>query len=82
MSAFLKVIVWKWPSGEGTEFPIQGSWVQNHWVAPRSTQLFILWRLIKCVSGTPGDRVVKSKLSPRSGSVALRQLNPIHKKGP
>ena len=22
------------------------------------------------------------KLSPRSGSVALRQLNPIHKKGP
>ena len=25
--------------------------------------------------------VVKSKLCPRSGSVALRQLNPIHKKG-
>ena len=31
---------------------------------------------------TPGDRVAKSKLSPRSGSVALRQLSLIHKKGP
>ena len=26
--------------------------------------------------------MVKSKLSPCSGTVALRQLNPIHKKGP
>ena len=26
--------------------------------------------------------MVKSQLSPRSGSVALRQLNPIHIKGP
>ena len=25
---------------------------------------------------------VKNKLSPHSGSVVLRQLNPIHKKGP
>ena len=25
--------------------------------------------------------MVKSKLSPRSGSVALKQLHPIHKKG-
>ena len=30
---------------------------------------------------TPGDLVVKSKLSPRSGTVALRQLKLIHKKG-
>ena len=30
--------------------------------------------------GTHGAWVVKSKLSPPSGSVALRQLNPIHKK--
>ena len=29
-----------------------------------------------------GNLVVKSKVPPRSGSVALRQLNPIHKKGP
>ena len=28
-----------------------------------------------------GNLVVKSKVPPRSGSVALRQLNPIHKKG-
>ena len=30
--------------------------------------------------GPPGNLVVKSKLSPRSGSVVLRQLNPIDKK--
>ena len=34
------------PSGEGAEFPIQRSQVQNLWVAPRSTQRFILPRLI------------------------------------
>lgn len=27
------------------------------------------------------DLVVKSKISPRSGSVALKQSKPIHKKG-
>ena len=32
--------------------------------------------------GTPGDLVVKKQLSPRDCSVALRQLNPIHKKEP
>ena len=32
-------------------------------------------------TGTPRDVVVKSKLSPRSGTVALRQLKPIYKKG-
>ena len=30
--------------------------------------------------GNSGNLVVKSKLPPRSGSVALRQLSPIHKK--
>ena len=29
-----------------------------------------------------GNLVVKSKVPPRSGSVALRQLDPIHKQGP
>ena len=29
-----------------------------------------------------GNLVVKSKMLPFSGSVDLRQLNPIHKKGP
>ena len=28
-----------------------------------------------------GNLVVQSKMRPRSGSVALRQVNPIHKKG-
>ena len=42
---------------------------------------FILPRLIKLVPVTPSDSVVKSKLSPFHGSVALGQLNPIHKKG-
>ena len=32
---------------EGTGFPIQGFPVQNYWVAPRSTQPFILPRSIK-----------------------------------
>ena len=42
--------------------------------APRSTQLFILPRSIKKVPGTLGDLVVRSKLSPRSGSAVVRQL--------
>ena len=33
-------------------------------------------------TGNSGNLVVKSKLPPRSGSEALRQLNPIHKNGP
>ena len=44
-------------------------------VAPCSVQCFIL------LIGAPWDLVVKSKLSPRCDSKALRQLNPIHKKG-
>ena len=44
-------------------------------------QPFILPRSLKLVPGTPGDLVVQSKLSPRSGSVTLRQLIPIYKKG-
>ena len=37
----------QWPSGQGAGFPLQGSRVQNHWVAPRLTQPFILTRSIK-----------------------------------
>ena len=37
-------------------FPIQVSHVQNHWVASRSTQPFLL--------GISGNLVVKSKLPP------------------
>ena len=37
----------QWPSDQGAGFPIQGSHVQNHWVAPRSTQPFILPRSVK-----------------------------------
>ena len=48
-------------------FPIHGSHVQEHWVAPRLTQPFILPRLIKLVLGISGNLVVKSKLPPRSG---------------
>ena len=36
---------------------------------------------IKWILGIPGDIVVKSKLSPGNGSAALRQFNPIHKRG-
>ena len=66
---------------EGAGFPIQGSPVQNHWVAPSSTQPFILPRSIKWLPGISGNLLVKSKWPPCSGSAAVRQLNPNHKKG-
>ena len=50
------------PSGQGAGFPIQGSRVQNQWVAPRLTQPF-------------NFLVVKSKLPPRSGS-SLEAVEP------
>ena len=56
------------PSGLGVGFPIQESCVQNHWAAPRSTQPSTLPRSIKRVPGISGNLVIKSKLSPRSGS--------------
>ena len=55
---------------------------KNHWVAPRSTQRFIFPRSIKRVPKIPEELGVKSRLSPRSCSATLRQLNPIHKKEP
>ena len=60
------------------------SQIQICGVTSRSTlfQLVILLKLIKWVPGTPGDWVVKRELSSQSVSVALRQLNPIHKKEP
>ena len=67
-------------SDQGAGFPIQESWIQNRWVVPMQTYPFIHLRLIKWVPGTPGHYMVKSKLSPLSGSVTLRQLNHIHKK--
>ena len=42
--------------------------VQNHWVALRLIQPFILPRSIKWVPGISGNLVVKSKLPPGSGS--------------
>ena len=54
------------PSGQVAGFPIQGSRVQNHRVAPRSTQPFILPRLIKLVPRISGNLVVKNKLQDRS----------------
>ena len=37
----------QWPSGQGAGFPIQRSRAQNHWVAPRSIQPFIIPKSIK-----------------------------------
>ena len=51
------------------------------WVAPKWTHPFIIPRSIKRFPETPRGVVVKSKLSIRSGYTALRQLNPIIKKG-
>ena len=66
----------QWTSCQGAGFPFQGCRVQNYWVVSRSTQRFILPSSIKLVPGTPGDFVVKSKLSPRSGSVNLENVEP------
>ena len=65
----------------GVGFPIQGSQVQNQWMAPRTTQPFIPQRSVKWIPESPETLVVKHKLSPRSESTALRQVNPMHKKG-
>ena len=53
---------------------------QSRDIVFKTTQTFILLRSIKWGLGISGNLVVKSKLLPLSGSVALRQLNPIHKK--
>ena len=50
----------------------------NHWVASRSTQFFILPRLIKWVPGISGILVLKSKLPPCSGFVALTLRHESH----
>ena len=47
-----------------------------HFVYDFSRKMFL-----KLYSGISGKLVVKSKLPPRNVSVALRQLNPIHKRG-
>ena len=73
-------IMEQWPSCQGTGFPIQGSHVQNHWVAPRLTQPFILLRSIKWVPGIFGNLVVKSKLPPWTGS-SLEVVEPHPWKG-
>ena len=59
----------QWPSGQGAGFPIIGSRVKKYWVAPRSTQPFILPRLIKWVPEISGNLVVKNKLLLQGGCV-------------
>ena len=49
--------------------------VQNHWVAPRSTQTFIHPGLIKLVLRISRNLVIKSKLTPRSGC-SLKAVDP------
>ena len=68
----------QWSSGQDAEFPIQGFQVQNCWVAPRSTQLFILLRPTKSVPGGSGDRVKKSKLSTYSGFCSLETVRVLN----
>ena len=73
-----------WSNGvmvKALDFQFRGSWVQNHWLDPISTELFILQRSIKWVPGIYGDLKVKNKLYLCSGLVALKQLKPIHKMG-
>ena len=80
MFCLLYLILFTLFDGEGAGLPIQRSHVQNHWVAPRSTQPFIFLRSIKWVPGISGNLVVKSKLPPRSGS-SLEAVEPHPWKG-
>ena len=70
-----KYVMEQWPSGQDAGLPIQGSRAQNRWVAPRSTQPFILPRLIKREPGICGNLMVKSRLPTRSGS-SLEAVEP------
>ena len=56
--------------------------IENDCIAPMLAKPFILPRSIKWVPSTPGELLVKNKLSAHIGSAALKQLNPIHKMGP
>ena len=69
----------QWPSGSVAGFPIQGSRFKTN--GCRLSLSFLRGQSNE-YQGTPRDVVVKSKLSPLSGTVALRHLNPIHKEGP
>ena len=69
----------QWHCVQGATLSIQGFYFQYLLVVPWDTQPCILSGLIKCVPEILGDLVVKSKLSPVSYFVALRQANTIHK---
>ena len=71
----------QWPSGTGAGFSVHGFQVQNRWVAPTSTQSFILLRLTKWVPGRPGNQVVKSKLFPLGGFCGLETVESHPQKG-
>ena len=57
-----------------------GSWIESQWMAPRSTEHFLLLKSIKRVPRTPRGLLFKSKLSSRIGSADLGHLDLLHKK--
>ena len=66
----------KFPDIPGTHFTDLGEWkAESTLKPPRSTQPFILPRLVKWVPGISGNVVVKSKLPPRSGT-SLETVEP------
>ena len=76
------------PLGEFPSYPLKLFGKLCHvmsclpWPTKQFVQPFIFPRSIKWLSRISGNLLVKNKLRPRSGSVALRLLNPINKKGP
>ena len=76
------------PCRWGLVYGVMGKWLR-HWIPNLEVlcskslgRSLTLLTSIKWIPGVSGNSKVKSKLPPRSGSVALRQLNVIHKKGP
>ena len=72
----IRIHSWKFwnPSWSNSRLPNPRDPGSNHCVAPRLTQTFILPRWTKWIPANPVDLVVKSKMSPGSGSVAMRQV--------
>ena len=68
-------------SGQGARFTVQSSRVQNLGGGKVDSAFYSSEVDQMNARRIIGDLVVKSKLSPRNGSAALRQLKPIHEKG-
>ena len=62
----------QWLCSQGVGFLIQGYCIQNHWMAPRSTEHFHFSMSINSVAKNPGRLLFNRKLSYRIDSADFR----------